>query len=243
MRIIKVSATESTNSLAREMYQSNKNAAPFCIIAEDQIAGRGQRGTSWVSNTGENLTMSVVFPKPAVEIQEQFLLSAAVALAVLDALNTLNINNLKLKWPNDIMSANYKIGGILIENILSNGSISAAIIGLGLNINQLHFSGLPKAASLKSLYGKDYDVNWLGEIISTSIETKLEAMRTIPAKQILKEYENKLFRRNKVSTFIYPNGDLLTGIIKGITPTGLLKVMVEDDVFMFFDLKEIKLLF
>ena len=83
----------------------------------------------------------------------------------------------------------------------------------------------------------------MGEIISTSIETKLEAMRTIPAKQILKEYENKLFRRNKVSTFIYPNGDLLTGIIKGITPTGLLKVMVEDDVFMFFDLKEIKLLF
>ena len=243
MRIIKVSATESTNSLARELYQSNKNAEPFSIIAEDQIAGRGQRGTSWVSNPGENLTMSVVFPKPAIKIQEQFLLSACVGLGVLEALNSLKINTLKLKWPNDIMSANYKIGGILIENILSNGSISAAIIGLGLNINQLHFSGLPKAASLRSLYGYEYDILMVGETVSTSIESKLEAMKTVPAKEILKEYEGKLFKRNKVSTFLYPNGNLLTGIIKGVTPTGLLKVLVEDDELKLFDLKEIKLLF
>src|SRR5690606_37296431 len=187
--------------------------------------------------------MSVVFPKPAVKIQEQFLLSASVALGVLDALNGLKINNLKLKWPNDIMSASYKIGGILIENILSNGSIAAAIIGLGLNINQLHFSGLPKAASLRSLFGFEYEVNMVGEIVSKSIEAQLETLKTVPSKEILKEYESKLFKRNKVSTFLYPNGDLLTGIIKGVTPTGLLKVMVEDEAFKLFDLKEIKLLF
>jgi len=63
------------------------------------------------------------------------------------------------------------------------------------------------------------------------------------SEEILKEYESKLFKRNKVSTFLYPNGDLLTGIIKGVTPTGLLKVMVEDEAFKLFDLKEIKLLF
>ena len=243
MRIIKVSATESTNSLARELYQSNKKAEAFCVMAEEQIAGRGQRGTSWASNPGENLTMSVVFPKPAVKIQEQFLLSASVALGVLDALNGLKINNLKLKWPNDIMSASYKIGGILIENILSNGSISAAIIGLSLNINQLQFQGLPKAASLRSLNNKVYDINIFAEVISTAIETKLDKLGHVPGEQILKEYERTLFKRNKVSTFLYPNGDLLTGIIKGVTPTGLLKVVVEDDGFMFFDLKEIKLLF
>ena|SRR5690606_7054887 len=243
MRIIKVSATESTNSLAREMYQSNKKATPFCLYAEAQMAGRGQRGTSWVSNHGENLTMSVVFPKPKIKIRDQFLLSATVSLAVLDVLNELKINNLKLKWPNDIMSANYKIGGILIENILSNGSISASIIGLGLNVNQLEFQDLPKAASLKFLYGEEYDVPELAERISTAMELRLEAMSSVPGKQILKEYENRLFKRNKVSTFLYPNGDLLTGIIKGITPSGLLKVMVEDEEFKFFDLKEIKLLF
>ncbi len=97
MRIIKVSATESTNTLAREWYQSNKKDAPFCLITNHQIAGRGQRGTSWVSNPGENLTMSVVFSNPEVKVQDQFLLSATVALAVLESLKEFKINSLKLK--------------------------------------------------------------------------------------------------------------------------------------------------
>lgn len=243
MRIIKVSATESTNTLARERYQLNKNEAPFCIIAEHQIAGRGQRGTTWVSNRGENLTMSVVYSNPQVGIQEQFLLSSSVALAILDSLKEIKINNLKLKWPNDIMSANYKIGGILIENILSNGRITASIIGLGLNINQLDFPTLPKAASLKMVTGDTYDINEVAESICESIEKNLNAIDTVKGKGILEEYQSVLFRRNKVSTFSLPNGELLTGIIKGITPTGLLKIMVEDEVLKLFDLKEIKLLF
>ncbi|HSP40058.1 MAG TPA: biotin--[acetyl-CoA-carboxylase] ligase [Gillisia sp.] len=243
MRIIKVSATESTNSLAREWYQLDKKKVPFCIIAEHQIAGRGQRGTSWVSNRGENLTMSVVYSNPRVGIQDQFLLSATVALAILEPLKELKINNLKLKWPNDIMSANQKIGGILIENILSNGRITAAIIGLGLNVNQMTYSDLPKAASLRSVSGRSFDIDELAAGICRSIENKLNDLGTVKAEELLKDYEGNLFRKNKVSTFLFPNGDLLTGIIKGITPTGLLKVMVEDEALKLFDLKEIKLLF
>ncbi len=243
MRIIKVSATESTNSLARDWYQSNKNEVPFCIIADHQIAGRGQRGTGWVSNPGENLTMSVVYSKPAVEIQDQFLLSATVALAILEVLKELKINNLKLKWPNDIMAANYKIGGILIENFLSNGSITAAIIGLGLNLNQINFPGLPKAASIKMVTGRSIEIDPVAEKICESIERRLNNLGSVNGKEILKEYESNLFKKNKVSTFLYPSGELLTGIIKGITPTGLLKVLVEDEALKLFDLKEIKLLF
>jgi BirA family transcriptional regulator, biotin operon repressor / biotin---[acetyl-CoA-carboxylase] ligase len=242
MRIIKVSATESTNSLAREWYQSNKNDTPFCLIAKDQIAGRGQRGTSWVSNHGENLTMSVVYSNPQIEILNQFLLSAGVALAVWEALNELKINNLKLKWPNDIMSAKYKIGGILIENILSNGRISATIIGLGLNVNQQEFQDLPQAASLFMIKGRTYDLDDVAERITSSIERKIDQIGAIK-ERILKDYERHLFRKNKVSTFRLPNGDLLTGIIRGVSPTGLLKVEVEDEALRLFDLKQIKLLF
>ena len=243
MRIIKVSATESTNSLAREWHQSNNNEAPFCIIADHQIAGRGQRGTSWVSNRGENLTMSVVYSKPDVGVQEQFLLSAAVALAILDALKEVKINSLKLKWPNDIMAANHKIGGVLIENILSNGRITAAIIGLGLNINQLTFPDLPKAASLRAVTGRSFEIMEMAENICDSVEKKLNALGLVKGKELIKEYESNLYKKNKVSTFLLPNGEFLTGIIKGITPTGLLKVMVEDEALKLFDLKEIKLMF
>jgi BirA family biotin operon repressor/biotin-[acetyl-CoA-carboxylase] ligase len=85
MHIIKVNATESTNSLAREWFNTNKNDSPICIVANNQTSGRGQRRAAWVSNAGENLTFSVIYPKPSVEISNQFLISAAVGLQLIKA--------------------------------------------------------------------------------------------------------------------------------------------------------------
>ncbi|CAN5199745.1 biotin--[acetyl-CoA-carboxylase] ligase [soil metagenome] len=243
MRIIKVSATESTNTLARFKYQLNKAEAPFCLIAYHQTSGRGQRGTSWVSNAGENLTMSVVYPTPAIEIRDQFILSATVAIGIIEGLKALKINNLKLKWPNDIMSANFKIGGILIENILSNGRIAASIIGIGLNVNQIHFENLPQASSLKLISGRNFDLDEIREKICHSIKKRMEELSENSSEKIISDYETLLFRINKVSTFMLPGGNLLTGIIMGITPTGHLKIKGEDEAIQHYDLKEIKLLF
>jgi len=243
MFIIKVSATASTNSLAREWCQSNKNLSPTCIQAFDQISGRGQRGASWLSNAGENLTFSVIYPNPEVSVHTQFVLSAGVGLALLDTLNKLKIKNLKLKWPNDIMAANFKIGGILIENILNSGKIGITIIGVGLNVNQMTFPGLPKAASMKSLSQMEFATETVLELILEHLEKFMNSLKTTSAAEILLRYEKQLFQKNKASTFELPNGNLLTGIIKGITPTGLLKVRVEDDLIKTFDLKELKLLF
>ncbi len=243
MIIIKVSATASTNSLAREWCQSNKNLSPTCIAAFDQISGRGQRGAYWLSNAGENLTFSVIYPNPAVCVQSQFLLSAGVGLAILDALNELKINDLSLKWPNDIMAANFKIGGVLIENILKSGKIGTSILGVGINVNQLVFPGLPKAASLKSLSKKDFDTDSVLDLILKHLEHFLNGLNKTPGVEILSRYEKALFRKNKASTFELPDGNLLTGIITGVTPTGLLKVTLEDELLKTFDLKELKLLF
>ncbi len=243
MRIIKVSATQSTNSLAREWYQSNKNINPVCISAYNQTAGRGQRGAGWVSNAGENLTFSVIYPKPDIEIQEQFVLSAAVGLAVIKALNKLHIFSLKLKWPNDILAANYKIGGILIENILGNGRIDAAVIGIGLNVNQILFQDLPQASSLKLISGNQFEIDEVLKNILEELEAMMVNLKSHSAERIFKEYEELLFRKDKVSTFQFPNGEYLTGIILGITSTGLLKVQVEDEEIRTFELKELKLLY
>lgn len=242
MRIIKVSATESTNILAREWYQANNILAPVCFVANEQTSGRGQRGASWISNAGENLTFSVLYPKPDLQIKEQYGLSAAVGIAILSALKEFEIKNLKLKWPNDIMAANFKIGGILIENILSNGSIGASIIGIGLNVNQLSFPGVPKASSMLLLSGEKFQTE---EVLNVILEKLEEILFEIwgNVDRILSEYENMLFRKDKVSTFQMPEGSFLTGIIKGITSTGLLKVQVEDNTIKTFDLKELKLLF
>ncbi|MFN4764472.1 biotin--[acetyl-CoA-carboxylase] ligase [Gillisia sp. Q332] len=243
MRIIKVSATESTNILAREWYQLNRNTAPVCIHAYEQTSGRGQRGASWISNAGENLTFSVLLPKPKVKIQDQFILSAGIGLAILLALKELKINNLKLKWPNDIMAENLKIGGILIENILNNGSIGAAIIGIGINVNQTAFSGLPKASSLNLVTGRTFELEKVRDVILQNIEGIMLNFKEGNTGGILADYEKKLFRKNKISTFQMQDNSFLTGIIKGITSTGLLKIEVEDSIIRTFDLKELKLLF
>ncbi|MBK5193852.1 MAG: biotin--[acetyl-CoA-carboxylase] ligase, partial [Flavobacteriaceae bacterium] len=113
----------------------------------------------------------------------------------------------------------------------------------GLNVNQLVFPGLPKAASLRSLSKRDFDLETVLERILDHLEKFLNSLNKTPGDEILSRYEKELFRKNKASTFELPDGNLLTGIIKGITPTGLLKVQVEDDIIKTFDLKELKLLF
>lgn len=243
MHIIKVNAIQSTNTFARDYVKSNDVISPVCIVAGEQTSGRGQRGATWVSNPGENLTFSVVYPRPNIAVNQQYSLSAGIGLAIADALKQFELKNLKLKWPNDIMAANFKIGGILIENILTNGRISACIIGVGVNVNQIEFPNLPKAASLKSITGKSFDTEMILNELLVSIESSLRKMSSETSSEIISRYEEQLFRRNMVSTFELADGSLLTGIITGVTSTGLLKVSVEDEVLRTFDLKELKLLF
>ncbi|MBZ9728899.1 biotin--[acetyl-CoA-carboxylase] ligase [Salegentibacter sp. JZCK2] len=243
MRIIKVNATNSTNEFARELYRGNTAFEPICVVAHDQTKGRGQRGSGWISNAGENLTFSVLYPKIRVNVNHQFLMSAIVSLSILKVLNKFNVPALKVKWPNDIMSARYKISGILIENILKNNEIAATIIGIGLNVNQTEFPGLPQASSLKLATGIQFNLDEMLKKITDEFEDKLTEISTEAETSVLEEYAKNMFRRDLVSTFQLPNGSYLTGIIRGVTTSGRLNLEIEDSVFKTFDLKEIKLMY
>ncbi|WP_373057001.1 biotin--[acetyl-CoA-carboxylase] ligase [Zunongwangia sp. H14] len=243
MRIIKVNAINSTNALARDLYPGKSAFAPLCVSAHLQTNGKGQRGAGWVSNAGENLTFSVLYPKTGVTAEKQFLLSASVALAILDTLEDYQVPKLRVKWPNDIMAANVKICGILIENILKKDAIAASIIGIGLNVNQEFFPNLPQAGSLRQVTGKIYEPDRLLEKLLDALSSRLEKISHRTGREILKEYESKLFRKEVASTFQLPNGSRLTGIIRGVTSEGLLKVELENEILKVFDLKEVKLLF
>ncbi|HKL36270.1 MAG TPA: biotin--[acetyl-CoA-carboxylase] ligase [Salegentibacter sp.] len=243
MRIIKVNATNSTNEFARELYRGNTSFEPMCVVAHEQTKGRGQRGSGWVSNAGENLTFSVLYPKIRVNVNHQFLMSATVSLAIIKVLKNFNIPGLKVKWPNDIMSARYKISGILIENILKNNEIAASIIGVGLNVNQTNFPDLPQASSLKLATGRDFNLDELLKRIADEFEKKLTEITAEAETSILEEYAKNLFRKDQVSTFQLPDGAFLTGIIRGVTTSGRLNLEIEDSIFKTFDLKEIKLMY
>jgi len=243
MRTIKVNAIDSTNSFVRKFYDGKTDFEPICIRALNQTAGRGQRGSHWVSRPGENLTFSILYPQKKLNVSRHFILSATISLAVSQVLEKLEIPNIKVKWPNDILSAKQKLGGILIENIVKTEGIVASIIGIGLNVNQIDFAGLPNAGSLKSVTNKNYDLDELLNLLIFQIEKELASLPNRDSTDTLEEYAKKMFRLNMVSVFSSSEGEKFNGIIRGVTTEGKLNLEIEDAVFRTYDLKEIQLLY
>ncbi|MDC6384390.1 biotin--[acetyl-CoA-carboxylase] ligase [Flagellimonas taeanensis] len=243
-RIIKLDATDSTNVFLKELLQSSGPLEDYTtIVATKQLKGRGQMGSAWESEGGKNLTFSVLKCFDSLRAEQQFLLNIGVSLAVCDALEAYEIPNLKVKWPNDIMSGSFKICGILIENALKGQWVQHSIIGIGLNVNQERFENLDRAASLKSITGHFYDLDGLLNQILEKLQGHLDVMEGKTMAQLLPSYEKHLFRKDKPSTFTDADGELFMGFIRGVSSTGKLVVELEDRIFKEFDLKEVTLLY
>ncbi|WP_417886367.1 biotin--[acetyl-CoA-carboxylase] ligase [Zunongwangia sp.] len=243
MNIIKVNAIPSTNDFVKEYYTGNSKFEPVCVRALEQTAGRGQRGAIWNTKPGENLTFSILYPKIDVQLNRQFLLSASVSLVVLEVLKNLGVPKLSVKWPNDILSGNQKICGILIENLLKRNEISASVIGIGLNVNQTDFGDLNQAASLKIITGETFNIDEILKKLILELENRLSKLSINTERTFLEEYASKMFKKDIVSTFQEKDGKYFNGIIRGVTTQGLLNVEVEEGVFRTFDLKEVKLMY
>lgn len=157
MNIIRLDTTASTNAAAAAM--GNEAADGTVVTAAEQTAGRGQRGNSWESEPGKNLTFSIVIRR-GFQAPRQFELSMLVSLGLTSALSKhLDPDRVKIKWPNDIYFDDRKLAGILIENTVSASGIERSIAGIGLNVNQTEFrSDAPNPVSMKQITGETYDL-------------------------------------------------------------------------------------
>src|ERR1700747_2779313 len=135
--IIELSECASVNTHATELLKAVKLPEGTVIYTKKQTAGRGQRGNTWVSEDGKNLTMCFVFHPNFLNAANSFLLSMTVSLALHDLLTELltEKQEVKIKWPNDILIDGKKVAGILIENVLREEQLSSSVIGIGLNLN------------------------------------------------------------------------------------------------------------
>lgn len=241
MHLIKLDATGSTNAYLKKLWQDGKPADWTVVWARNQYGGRGQKGAIWHSEAGKNLTFSVLKYFKNFDIRHQFHLNMAVSLAVFEALQELDVQQIKVKWPNDIMSGSVKICGILIENIVKATEIRAAVIGIGLNVNQEDFGELGRAASLKTITGLDYKLDQVLRLIMDKLVLHLQNMENTPASSPKEAYEAAMYRLNLVSSFAFPDGSTSNGIIRGISESG--KLIVEEEYNRrVFDMKEIQLL-
>ena len=239
MQIIKLNAIDSTNQYLHDLIGQISLEDFAVVTARYQTKGRGQRATIWQSEKDKNVIISILKKEIDLNPQHQFLLNIVVSLAVFKTLQAFKIPKLSIKWPNDILSQDKKIGGVLIELILKKNTIDKAIIGIGLNINQTKFKDLTSASSLQNITGIHYDLDELLHKLLDNFKYYFSIKNTA---ELWTTYESILFRKDKPSTFVSLNGDLFSGIIKGVSQRGKLMVKTENFIEE-FDLKSIKLLY
>lgn len=209
----------------------------------NQTAGRGQMGNRWLAAPNQNIAFTVVLQPTFLQAREQFHLNKAIALAVHDFFDCLlsvpQKVHLSVKWANDIYYRDKKIAGILIQNSLAGTSLQHAIIGIGLNINQLEFPLEFRATSLSLETGQVFELPPLVESLAYAVECRYWQVKARQFGTLHAEYLNKLYRYGQEALYQYPDGEIFTGKIVGISDTGKLEIL-KNDAIERFDIKEIK---
>jgi len=241
-KLLRFDEVDSTNAILQKLLVDNKKEVEgTVVVADNQYSGKGQRGSSWESEKGNNLTFSI-FLKPNIEVKNQFLISKIVSLGVIDFLENNKLKDVKIKWPNDIYHKDKKLSGILIENSISGSKIYNSIIGIGLNVNQRKFSPeLAIATSLINILGGDklQLEEKLNELLYF-IEKRYLLLKNGNLDSINNDYLNLLYGFNQLRSF-QVNDTKVEGVITGTNSLGKLQVKINDKVEE-FDLKEIKFL-
>lgn len=243
LNIIKLNATDSTNSYLKKLAHESHIEDPTIVISEAQKKGRGQMGNSWTSIKGQSLTFSVFKKFDGLLADQQFAISMVTSLALAEAFGSLGVTNISIKWPNDILSGNKKITGILIENVLEGVFIKHSVIGIGINVNEMEFENLPQASSLKLETGINFNLEEVLDVVLNILLQKLELISQLQFWELRHLYEKKMFRRNLISVFENPAGLRFNGIIKGISDNGELIVATENKPNDKYQLKDLRLIF
>ena len=239
MRIKWLQEVDSTNNELLRHVGDYDNLS--VIAAVNQTAGRGQRGNRWVSAPGDNLTFSFLLKPSGLPAREVMAVTCFATLAVRDALRAEGVPAV-VKWPNDIYVGNRKICGMLVENGLDGADIAWSVVGIGINLNQTEFPGeVLNATSLRRLTGRTYEPAPFLEKLCHGLEALLPELASREGRDGLRAaYEKDLFRKDSPAAYRdLTTGEEFTGILRGITPEGLLRVEKAEGPEKTFGFKEI----
>ncbi len=240
--IIKLDATTSTNDWLKQKYNKNECEDGDLVWVEKQTKGRGQKKNVWISEPGKNLTFSFFKVLKTLEVNDQFMINCWISIAIINALKIINVPKLSLKWPNDILSEDKKICGVLIENFIKGNIISSTIVGVGLNVNQINFENLDGASSILNQTKKEFNLEFVLNLLLDSFEETFRYCKTKNKKHLIKKYEEFLFGKNKTYKFQVGH-NIFNAIIKGVNLDGKLIVQNEEDEIIMFSNSTIKMFY
>ena len=241
MKLIKLNAIDSTNEYIK-INKSIFDKELVCIYTFNQTMGKGQRGRNWESEPYKNLCVSfykLLSNKASKDIF--FKLNMIVSLKMIGILKKYSIPKLSIKWPNDILSENKKIAGILIETSLKNNLLNDFIIGIGLNVNQTDFHDLLNASSLKNIMKQEFDLNKLiKDFIKEFSDFNLK-LDSVSLEDLKLDYLKNLYGTNSFLKYQY-KGSKILGKIVDVKSSERIKIMV-NNIVSTYNLKDLKLIY
>lgn len=235
-----IPVVNSTNAWLQQQLLEQDLPHGFCVHTAFQTAGRGQLTNTWESAEGQNILCSLLLKPQQFPVKQQFLISQAVALGVVDFLQ-MHAPDFCIKWPNDIYWNDKKIAGILIENNLQGAFIATSVVGIGLNINQASFvSDAPNPVSLLQITGKRYNVEDAMAQLHRALLVRYEQVLAAPT-QLQQDYLSMLYRYQVWALYKDENG-LFEGRIVAVEPMGYLHIEDREGIDRKYAFKEVQFL-
>ncbi|CAI8315779.1 MAG: Bifunctional ligase/repressor BirA [Bacteroidetes bacterium MED-G17] len=216
--------TSSTNSYAHRIIQNNLITDGTLVFTDFQTKGVGQRGKPWQSEARKNLLGSFIL-KPRFDPLKGSFINFAATLGIFEAINEYFSGRVKIKWPNDILVDNLKIGGILIENVIVKEKIKFTVVGIGINVNQTQFDGLEDVTSFSLLTGDPERREDIMNEISNKLEENYNSLLDGELSYLKKRFEQNLKGIEQNIKYIdKKTGEQSTGKLVGVSDEGSLVI-------------------
>lgn len=214
--IYRIAETTSTNDDAKRPEYRHGDI----VWAERQTAGRGQRGHSWTSPEGENLTFTLVLEPVFLPVGEQFLLSEAVTLALTDTFAAFGIDA-RIKWTNDIYVGDKKLVGILIEHSYSgrpSRGRSRASASTSTSVRSTPHCPTPVSMAVAS--GRTFDRREVLESFHACCMGRYDQLARGEKAALQEEYRKRMYRLGETHPYRRPDGTLVEAVLEGVRPSG-----------------------
>ncbi len=242
--IVRLGEVDSTNTFTMGLLRGADIAEGAVVMAKIQTSGRGQRGNSWFSEPGKNITCSILLKPNFLPINSQFDLTRAVSLGISDLLrDLLPSSEVHIKWPNDIIADGKKVAGILIENVLNGDQLSASVVGIGINVNQSYFGGeTPYAISVFQLTGKEFEIEEAMRHLFSYIEARYLQLRAGQIEKLRADYHSRLFKQGQLARYT-DFSTIFNATLEQVSEEGLLCLRDGDGRERKYNFKEVGLLY
>ncbi|MCY9856209.1 bifunctional biotin--[acetyl-CoA-carboxylase] ligase/biotin operon repressor BirA [Vibrio mediterranei] len=216
---------DSTNQYLLDKQNSLESGA--VCISEYQSKGRGRRGRQWVSPFGSNLYLSMYW-KLEAGMAAAMGLSLVIGVAIVEALEQLGIDGVKLKWPNDLYFNDKKLAGILVEMSGQAGGAANLVMGMGMNLNMgEQVEGIDQPwTSLNEVADKPFSRNDLVVAFIKAWQTALEDYEMCGLHGFVERWNRHDNFLDREVRLVMGNRDI-QGIVRGIDATGAVLLETE----------------